>query len=58
MHPDTGKYNKSLTPGDRKICELLAKEKSNGICRKRRIRYGTVIQCGLSTATPLSGTES
>lgn len=26
MHPDTGKYNKSLAPGDQKICELLAKE--------------------------------
>ncbi|HXS16156.1 MAG TPA: DUF1801 domain-containing protein [Polyangiaceae bacterium] len=26
MHADTVKYNKAQTPGDRKICELLAQE--------------------------------
>ena len=26
MHPDTTKYNKALTPSDRKIANLLAKE--------------------------------
>ena len=31
MHPDTAKYNKSQTPVDRAICDLLAQEIDRGL---------------------------
>jgi Domain of unknown function (DU1801) len=31
LHPDTTKYSKSLTPGDRAICDLLAREIDRGL---------------------------
>lgn len=31
MHPDTSRYNESLTPADREICDLLAKEIDHGL---------------------------
>ena len=31
MHPDTNKYNDSLNPDDRRICELLAREIDKGL---------------------------
>lgn len=31
MHPDTARYNKTLTPGDREICDLLAQEIDRGL---------------------------
>lgn len=30
IHPDTRKYNQALEPGDRKICDLVAKEIDRG----------------------------
>ncbi len=31
MHPETKKYNKSQTPGDRAICQLLADQIDGGL---------------------------
>jgi len=31
MHPDTATYNEALAPGDRAICQLLAKEIDEGL---------------------------
>lgn len=31
MHPDTNKYNESLNPDDKLICELLAREIDKGL---------------------------
>jgi len=31
MHPDTRKYNAAQAPGDRKLCDLLAREIDRGL---------------------------
>jgi hypothetical protein len=31
VHPDTARYNEALAPGDREICDLLAREIDRGL---------------------------
>lgn len=55
MHPDTARYNAPLDPGQRELCDLLARE-IDGHWPARRTGSGTAIRSGSWRATPSSVT--